>query len=111
MSNDQSLVKDDSQQPLIRSLRFSLLKNSKPNNKLWSKIRKALDNNYIVVCCLREEDLSEGLGYSVLRVEEISGNRLLELKNPWKVLELDFDWSPSSNLWTEEMKKLVALTE
>lgn len=26
-----------------------------------------------------------------------------EFRNPWKVLELDFDWGPKSPLWTERI--------
>jgi hypothetical protein len=32
---------------------------------------------------------------------------LIELRNPWKVLDLDLNWGVSSNLWTEKMKERV----
>lgn len=107
LSNDQSLLKEENQPLALRSLRFSLLKNSKPNLNFWSILKENLEKKYIIVCCPREDDLSEGLGYSIMRMEEVSNNRILQIKNPWKILELDFDWGPNSSLWTNGMKDIL----
>jgi len=42
--------------------------------------------------------------YSVLDVQDIDGNRLVRLRNPWGHFSWTGDWSDSSILWTKELK-------
>lgn len=63
----------------VRSLRFSLIKTSKPAKNFWEKLKSSLERNYIVLAVLRDEDDpdKEGLGYGLMRVEEFEGHRLI----------------------------------
>lgn len=45
--------------------------------------------------------LVKGHAYSILRVEEAKGFRLVQIRNPWGTGEWKGDWSDSSSKWTE----------
>lgn len=45
--------------------------------------------------------------YSVMNVEELSGNRLVQLRNPWGTFSWKGDWSDNSSNWTPELRKMV----
>lgn len=63
----------------VRSLRFSLIKTSKPAKNFWEKLKLSLQKNYIVMAVPRDENdpSKEGFGYGLLRVEEFENHRLI----------------------------------
>lgn len=47
--------------------------------------------------------LVPGHAYSIIKVHEGLGEKLLNIRNPWGKYEWDGDWSDTSELWTEDM--------
>ena len=54
-----------------------------------------------------QSGLIPGHAYSIIKVVEVDGNQLLNLRNPWGSFEWDGDWSDDSPLWTEEIKNKI----
>jgi len=48
--------------------------------------------------------LIQGHAYALLRLVEIDGHRLVQLRNPWGRKEWTGDWSDKSSLWTRRLK-------
>jgi hypothetical protein len=49
----------------------------------------------------RETGLLKAHSYSILRVVEVLGNKLINLRNPWSIpLNWNGKWSDQSPLWT-----------
>jgi hypothetical protein len=63
----------------VRSLRFSLIKTSKPAKDFWNKLKKSVNSNYVVMAVARDENdpAKEGFGYCLIRVEEVENTRLI----------------------------------
>lgn len=63
----------------VRSLRFSLIKTSKPAKNFWEKLRSALSKGFIVLAVQRDEadETKEGFGYNLLRATEAEEHRLI----------------------------------
>jgi hypothetical protein len=47
----------------------------------------------------------QGHAYAILDVQDVDGNQLLRLRNPWGRKEWTGDWSDQSPLWTRRMKQ------
>lgn len=45
--------------------------------------------------------------YSVMRVEEVGENRLVQLRNPWGTFSWKGNWSDNSKTWTPDLKRVV----
>ena len=88
----------------------------------WQKLLLFDKNNYIICVSAGDSENStpkdcENVGintfhsYSVLSIRELDYNltklRFIQLRNPWGVQEWIGDWSNTSPLWTEELKKRV----
>ena len=63
----------------VRSLRFSLIKTSKPAKDFWNKLKSSVNSNYVVMAVARDEKdpSKEGFGYCLIRVEEVENTRLI----------------------------------
>ncbi|OHS94729.1 Clan CA, family C2, calpain-like cysteine peptidase [Tritrichomonas foetus] len=48
-----------------------------------------------------------GHAYSILRVEEVDGNKLIQMRNTWGNSEWKGEWSDKSSKWTPRMKRLL----
>ena len=53
---------------------------------------------------LQEVGLSGGHAFTVLGVDEIKGERVMRLRNPYGECEFNGDWSDASSKWTEDLK-------
>ena len=51
--------------------------------------------------------LVPGHAYSVIRVVDALGHKLINIRNPWGQFEWDGDWGDSSPLWTQEVIDIV----
>lgn len=43
--------------------------------------------------------------YTILKIVEINGIRLINLRNPWGVFEWSGDYSKNSDKWNEDLLK------
>ena len=81
---------------------------------LWSEIKYAEDNGYIMACCSQFKDEIESFGlvpghaFTLISAKEatIKGEKieLVKLRNPWGYREWNGPWSDKSNLWTPETR-------
>lgn len=53
----------------------------------------------------------EDHAYGLLKVIEIKGHKLLNLRNPWGKIDWNGDWSPQSDKWTDEIKNELEVGE
>eukprot|EP00439_Symbiodinium_sp_Y106_P075253 s1357_g14.t2 len=78
-------------------------------NRLSRTNMEAAENNNLadfLSASLLAPDSLKGHAYSLLRVEEVEGNRLLQLRNPWGSTEWKGKWSDGDkDSWTQKMKK------
>jgi calpain-15 len=81
---------------------------------IWRSLVEADEQGFSITCETSGEDkvtesggakgsgIVSGHAYSLLRVAEHQGVRLLNIRNPWGRFEWDGDWSDGSELWTED---------
>ncbi|KAK8871643.1 hypothetical protein M9Y10_007380 [Tritrichomonas musculus] len=60
---------------------------------------------------LKKNKLLYGHCYTILKVKEFEGKRLICIQNPWGGFEWKGDWSKRSNLWTPELRKEFNVTQ
>jgi len=80
----------------------------------WATLRSLNSDGHLLGCgsgAGKDTDISDmgivkGHAYSLLRVEEIDGHRLVQLRNPWGSTEWKGKWSDNDeDSWTQKMKK------
>ena len=86
MRSSSSETKLDSHGNLIspvKSLRFSLIKTSKPVADFWKKLKTSVNSSYVVLAVSRDENdqKKEGFGYPIIKVHELDSLRLIGRKN------------------------------
>lgn len=54
--------------------------------------------------------LVPGHAYSIIRLVEVKGNRLVNIYNPWGKFEWDGAWNDNDTRWTREIKDIVQPT-
>ncbi|CAE7429994.1 ADL1 [Symbiodinium sp. CCMP2592] len=81
---------------------------------MWAKLLSLVKDGHLLGCGSgsgKDTDISDmgivkGHAYSLLRVEEVEGNRLVQLRNPWGSTEWKGKWSDGDkDSWTQKMKK------
>uniref|UniRef100_A0A7S0FDJ7 Calpain catalytic domain-containing protein n=1 Tax=Pyrodinium bahamense TaxID=73915 RepID=A0A7S0FDJ7_9DINO len=84
------------------------------DGSLWAKIKGLSDDGHMLGSGshagsdtdISAQGIVQGHAYSILRVEEVDGNRLLQLRNPWGEKEWKGRWSDSDkSSWTQRMRK------
>ena len=95
------------------------LENYKEKDKFWNLIKKYDDRGYLISGETSGFDayskggglsgggLVPGHAYSVIRLVEVKGNRLINIYNPWKKFEWDGAWNDNDSRWTKEIKDIV----
>ena len=90
---------------------------------IWDKLVEADKNRYIICCSVDSKEQKElknceSLGlvpehaYTMIGCVVLDdGTRLCKIRNPWGNFEWKGDWSDSSDLWTNELKKKCKFTE
>jgi len=82
-------------------------------DEIWQYLSEADKKNY-VICAATHDKVPEGLvqnhAYALLSVHEVSGYRIIKLRNPFGELEWKGDFSDDSPLWTDEIKAIVGYT-
>ncbi|KAG0002691.1 hypothetical protein BGZ80_003456 [Entomortierella chlamydospora] len=78
-------------------------------DRFWEEEMLHVNTNTLMGCSInyQEEDpekhgIQAGHAYSVLRVAEYKGERLVHIRNPWGEIEWNGDWSDGSEKWTPE---------
>eukprot|EP01098_Paradermamoeba_levis_P006598 TRINITY_DN2744_c0_g1_i1.p1 TRINITY_DN2744_c0_g1~~TRINITY_DN2744_c0_g1_i1.p1 ORF type:complete len:348 (+),score=98.62 TRINITY_DN2744_c0_g1_i1:53-1096(+) len=87
----------------------------KDNELLWKKLLKYISQNCLMGCSNAdsrlgvEEELPLGIltnhAYSIIDCQEIKGNKLMRIRNPWGSKEWSGRWSDGSAEWTPELLK------
>ncbi|KAI8601444.1 hypothetical protein EDD21DRAFT_337138 [Dissophora ornata] len=84
-------------------------------NRFWQEEMKQVNKHTLMGCSInyQEEDpekhgIQAGHAYSVLKVAEYQGERLVHIRNPWGEIEWNGDWSDQSERWTPEAMKALA---
>lgn len=81
---------------------------------MWATLKNLNHDGHLLGCgsgAGKDTDISDmgivkGHAYSLLRVEEIDGHRLVQLRNPWGSTEWKGKWSDDDeDSWTQKMKK------
>jgi len=81
---------------------------------MWAKLKGLSRDGHLLGCGSgsgKDTDISDmgivkGHAYSLLRVEEVDGHRLVQLRNPWGNTEWKGKWSDSDEeSWTQKMRK------
>jgi len=82
-------------------------------DQTWTKIKNADLRKFVIGASSqgnakeRDSGVAEGHAYTVVSVHEVGGHRLFKLRNPWGKFEWNGDFSDSSPLWTDQMKKAL----
>ena len=88
---------------------------------MWLNIKDHYDDGYLMCASTQGDErwsdinymdslpsgLQPGHGYTIISIKEVGDHNLINLRNPWGKLEWTGDWSPSSSLWTPEIKRYV----
>ena len=88
----------------------------KKKNKIWNKLKEAIDHNYMVCLGTKSSDEIEQYGltpshaYTLIKVYELKTSRgrekVIKLRNPYGEYEYNGRWGDNSDAWTEEFKKI-----
>lgn len=83
------------------------------DDEVWKNLKLADLKKYVIGAGSREDVSQEETGivpghaYTVVSVHEVEGHQLLRIRNPWGEFEWKGDFSDSSPLWTNSLKKAV----
>lgn len=98
------------------------LENYEEKDKFWNLIKKYDDHGYLISGETSGFDayskggglsgggLVPGHAYSVIRLVEVEGNRLINIYNPWGKFEWDGAWNDNDDRWTKKIKDIVKPT-
>ncbi|KAF8969516.1 hypothetical protein BGZ46_010680 [Entomortierella lignicola] len=82
-------------------------------DRFWEEQMKKANKSLLLGCWVSHVDgdgvmdkngIQSGHAYSVLRVAEFEGERLVLVRNPWGYVEWNGEWSDVSDKWTPEAK-------
>ncbi len=80
------------------------------DGSLWDLLIDSYKQEFLLAAGTKEfptENSLTGLikehAYSIIRLLEVKGEKLVNLRNPWGVFEWTGDWSIDSPLWSEEL--------
>jgi len=82
-------------------------------DETWETLKEADFNNWVVCAATgrnakEEHGLIPSHAYTIVSVHEVSGYKIIRLRNPWGKFEWKGDFSDDSPLWTDELKSKVA---
>ncbi|KAL7711879.1 Calpain family cysteine protease [Entamoeba marina] len=91
---------------------YRIVLNSENNSSLYESLKKYNAKQYVMSANVSEEitDLTEQTGlipghsYSLVKVEEIEGNQLVQMRNPWGKGEWKGEWCDTDSKWTDELR-------
>ena len=79
------------------------------NDKLWDLMIGSQNKDYLMTAGTKDIQADESLtglikehAYSIIKLEMVGDNRIMNLRNPWGVFEWTGDWSSASQMWTKE---------
>ena len=82
---------------------------------IWNQLMLWDRERYIMGCATRstvkkEDGLVPNHAYTILSVHNVSGYRLVKLRNPWGKFEWNGDFSDGSKLWADPIKQEVGFS-
>ena len=84
------------------------VKPNKKGGKAGGSAKGDLDPSLLTAEERAEGGLVTGHAYSVLRMEEVEGNKIIQVRNPWGKYEWQGAWGDNDTVnWTESRKKAV----
>jgi len=92
---------------------FVFFVDKETDDAIWEKLKHADLKKYVIGASSRENINKEATGivenhaYTVVSVHETEGHKLVRIRNPWGNFEWKGDFSDSSALWTDSLKKAV----
>ncbi|KAK3288129.1 Calpain-type cysteine protease dek1 [Cymbomonas tetramitiformis] len=92
-------------------------KKGKKDDVLWSKLGDYFASQSFIACSAdvsnREQNLKQGIhsahAYGILEIADAMDNKLIRMRNPKGRFEWTGDWSDTSPLWTNDMKRAVGI--
>lgn len=84
---------------------------SESEDESWAYLLSSWESGFLVACACGDQGnvsdtkdywqvgLKKDHAYSVLDVQEVEGNRLVKIRNPWSWFSWNGDWSKGSSLW------------
>ena len=77
------------------------------SNQLWNQLSDFDKKKYIMCtgCKSDSNGLQSSHAYSLIGVHEMSGERVVELRNPWGSTEWKGAWGDDSKKWTPSLRK------
>jgi len=105
-------ISDEAFEYILGVPSFLYLIEHQSTDRVWKRIYSADKKNYIISAST-QSDLDKSLGlapshtYSVISAHEVSGYRILKLRNPWARFEWKGDFSDHSPLWTPRIMQEV----
>jgi len=111
-SNVESGTVEEALEHLTGAPSFNFKVEKGSDDEIWARIKQADLKKYVIGASgrggvQRSTGIVGNHAYTVISVHEVEGHRLLKLRNPWGSFEWKGDFSDSSPLWTESLKKAV----
>ncbi|KAG0230208.1 hypothetical protein B0O80DRAFT_451534 [Mortierella sp. GBAus27b] len=87
-------------------------------DRFWREEMQQVNKTTLMGCSINYDShetekngIQSGHAYSVLRVAEFHGHRLVHIRNPWGAIEWTGDWSDGSERWKNEADAIKTLQQ
>ncbi|KAL7716221.1 Calpain family cysteine protease [Entamoeba marina] len=81
---------------------YRIVLNSENNSSLYESLKNIMQNK--ITDLTEKTGLIPGHSYSLVKVKEIEGNQLVQMRNPWGKGEWKGEWCDTDSKWTDELR-------